>query len=68
MNMYLVLCTDQQDQRWYEITDEPYITDHRAAHYGPIGGWSSWRPKGREVSCPRCLKKLQTNCPKRAKG
>lgn len=25
--------------------------------------WSSWRPQGQEVTCPRCLKKLE-----RAKG
>lgn len=37
MNLYLVLCENQQGQRWYEITDEQpaLILDH-ATHFGPV--------------------------------
>lgn len=46
-----------------ERDDKPGVPvyDNATALCGqyPANMWSSWRPKGQEITCPKCLKKIE---------
>lgn len=55
--------SDQTGTRWHArliVDDQPsYKALCGYAPKGSSAGWSDWCPEGREVTCPKCLKKLK---------